>query len=98
MPVFSFEGQLPHSSSIMSFSEWVLDSDASHHMPPNFSILTYVRSSSSILVITADDTSMSLAGVDSVVISHLSLSNVYFILKLRLNLALFVSYVILVII
>jgi hypothetical protein len=87
MSVFSFVGQLPHSFSGMSFSEWVLDSDASHHMSPDFSFLTYVPSSSFIIVITADDTSMSLAGVGSVVTSHLSLSNVYLILKLKLNLA-----------
>jgi hypothetical protein len=46
-----------------------------------------VSPSPSILVITADDTSMPLAGVGSSVTPHLSLPNVYLILKLRLNLA-----------
>jgi hypothetical protein len=36
---------------------------------------------------TADDTSMPLAGVGSVVTPHLSLPNVYLIPKLKLNLA-----------
>jgi hypothetical protein len=36
---------------------------------------------------TADDTLMPLAGVGSVVTSHLSLPNVYLIPKLKLNLA-----------
>jgi len=35
---------------------------------------------------TADSTLMPLVGVGSVVIPHLSLSNIYLILKLRLNL------------
>jgi hypothetical protein len=42
---------------------------------------------SSIPVITADGTPMHLAGVDSVTTPHLSLSNVYLIPKLKLNLA-----------
>jgi hypothetical protein len=36
---------------------------------------------------TTNDNLMPLVGVDSIVTSHLSLSNVYFIPKLRLNLA-----------
>jgi hypothetical protein len=40
-----------------------------------------------IHIMTVDDTLMPLAGVDSVVTFHLSLLNVYLILKLRLNLA-----------
>jgi len=43
--------------------------------------------SSSIHVMTVNDTPMPLTGVGSVVTSHLSLSNVYLILKLILNLA-----------
>jgi len=71
----------------MSHSEWVLDSCASHHMSLNFLSFTYVSSSSSILVMTVDGNLMSLTSVDSVVTPHLSLPNVYLILKLRLNLA-----------
>jgi hypothetical protein len=46
-----------------------------------------VSPSPSIPVITVDDTLMSLAGVSSIVTPHLSLPNVYLIMKLRLNLA-----------
>jgi hypothetical protein len=46
-----------------------------------------VSPSLSILVMTADDTLMPLAGVGFVVTPPLSLFNVYLILKLRLNLA-----------
>jgi len=83
----SFIGQLPHSSSSMSHSEWVLDSSVSHHMSPDSSSFTSVSPLSSISVITADGTPMPLAGVDSVVTPHLSLPNVYLIPKLKLNLA-----------
>ena len=87
MFVSSSIGQLPHSSSGTSHSEWVLDSGASHHMSPDSSSFTSVSPLSSIPVMTADGTPMPLAGVGSVVTPHLSLPNVYFISKLRLNLA-----------
>jgi len=80
-------GQLPHSSSCMSHFEWVLDSGASHHMSLDSSLFTSVSPLSSIPVMTADDTSMPLAGVGSIVTPHLSLPNVYLIPKLKLNLA-----------
>jgi len=80
-------GQLPHSSSGMSHSEWVLDSGASHHMSPDSSSFTSVSPLSSIPVMTADGTPMPLTGVGSVVTPHLSLPNVYLIPKLKLNLA-----------
>ena len=70
----------------MSHSEWVLDSGASHHMSQDSSSFTSLSLSPFIPVMTADDTLMPLAGVGSVVTHHLSLSNVYFILKLKLNL------------
>jgi hypothetical protein len=38
-------------------------------------------------VMTADDTHMLLVGVGSIITPHLSLSNVYLIPKIRLNLA-----------
>jgi len=87
MSASSSIGQLPHSSSGMSHSEWVLDSGASHHMSPDSSSLTSVSPLSSIPVMIADDIPMLLAGVGSVVIPHLSLPNVYLIPKLKLNLA-----------
>jgi len=71
----------------MLHSEWVLDSGASYHMSLDFSFFTFVSPSLSILVMTADDTLMPLAGVGFVVTPPLSLFNVYLILKLRLNLA-----------
>jgi len=71
----------------MSHSEWVLDSGASHHMSLDSSSFTSVSPSSSIPVMTADGTPMPLAGVGSVVTPHLSLTNVYLIPNLKLNLA-----------
>jgi len=79
-------GRLPHSSSGMSHSEWVLDSGASYHMSPDSSSFTSIFPSPSIPVMTADDTLMPLAGVGSVVTPHLSLPNVYLIPNLKLNL------------
>jgi len=79
-------GQLPHSSSGMSHSEWVLDSGTSHHMSPDSSSFTFVSPLSFIPLMTADGTSMPLASVGSVVTPHLSLPNVYFVPKLKLNL------------
>jgi hypothetical protein len=87
MSASSSTGQLPHSTSGMSHSEWVLDSGASHHMSPDSSSFTFVSPLSSIPIMTADDTLMPLAGVGSVVTPHLSLPNVYLIPKLKLNLA-----------
>jgi len=87
MSASSSIGQLPHSSSGMSHSEWVLDSGASHHMSPDSSSFTYVSPSPSIPVMTTDGTHMPLIGVGSVVTPHLSLPNVYLIPNLKLNLA-----------
>jgi hypothetical protein len=87
MSVSSSVGQLPHSSSGMSHSKWVLDSGASYHMSPDSSNFTSVSPSSSIPIITVDDTPIPLAGVGSIVTPHLSLLNVYFIPNLKLNLA-----------
>jgi len=87
MSASSSIGQLPHSSSSMSYSEWVFDSGASHYMSPDSSSFTFVSPSSSIPVMTADGTLMPLAGVGSVFTPHLSLHNVYFIPNLKLNLA-----------
>ena len=87
MSASSSIGQLPHSSSGMSHSEWVLDFGASHHMSPDSSSFTFVSPLSSIPVVTADGTPMPLAGVGFVVTPHLSLPNIYLILNLKLNLA-----------
>jgi hypothetical protein len=87
MSTSSSIGQLPHSSSGMSHSEWVLDSGASHYMSLDSSSFTFVSPLSSIPVMTVDGTPMPLAGVGSVVTPHLSIPNVYLIPKLKLNLA-----------
>jgi hypothetical protein len=87
MSASSSIGQLPHSSSGMSHSEWVLDSGVSHHISSDSSSFTFVSPLSSIPVMTVDDTFIPLAGVGSVVTPHLSLLNVYLIPKLKLNLA-----------
>jgi hypothetical protein len=71
----------------MSHSEWVLNSGASHHMSLDSLSFTSVSPLSFIPVMTADGTPMPLAGVGSVVTPHLSLSNIYLIPKLKLNLA-----------
>ena len=70
----------------MSSSIWILDYGASHHMSPNSSFFVFMSHSSSITVMTVDGTLMLLAGVGFFVTPNLSLSNVYYILKLTLNL------------
>jgi len=87
MSASSSVGQLPHSSSGMSHSKWVLDSGASHHMFPDSLNFTFVSPSTSIPIMIVDGTPIPLAGVGSVVTPHLSLPNVYFIPNLKLNLA-----------
>ena len=86
MSASPFVGQLPHSSSSMSHSEWILDFGVTRHMSPDSSSFTSVSPSPSIHVITIYDTLIPLAGVGFVVTPHLSLPNVYPIPKLRLNL------------
>jgi len=56
-------------------------------MSPDSLSFTFVSPSSSIPIMTINDTLMPLTSVGSVVIPHLSLSNVYLISKLKLNLA-----------
>ena len=64
-----------------------MDYGASHHMSSDSLSFTYMFPSPFIPVMTADGTLMPLADVGFVVTPHLSLSNVYFIPKLGLNLA-----------
>ena len=87
MSASSSIGQLHYSSSGMSHSEWVLDSCVSHHMSSDSSSFTSMSPSSSIPVMTANDTPMPLAGVGYVIEPHLSIPNVYLIPNLKLNLA-----------
>jgi hypothetical protein len=79
--------QLPNSSLGMPHFKWVVNSSASHHMSLDFSSFASVCPSSSIHVMTIDDTLMPLASVGSIITLHLSLPDVYLILKLALNLA-----------
>ena len=79
--------QLTHNSSGMSSSIWILDSGASRHMSPDSSYFASMSLSSSIPVMTVDGTPMPLACVGYVVTPNLSLSHVYHISKLTLNLA-----------
>jgi hypothetical protein len=80
-------GQLPYSSLGISYSKSVLNSSASHYMFPDSSYFTFVSPSPFIPIMTDDDTLIPLVGVGSVITPHLSLPNIYLILKLKLNLA-----------
>ncbi|KAK0598489.1 hypothetical protein LWI29_035151 [Acer saccharum] len=86
MSASSSIGQLPPSSSGMSSSIWVLDSGASHHMSPDSSSFVSLCPATSVSVMTADGSPMPLAGVGSIVTHNISLSNVYHIPNLTLNL------------
>ena len=77
MFVSSFVGQLPHSSSGISYSEQVLDFGASHHRSQDSSSFAFVSHSFSIPVMIVDDTLMPLASVGSVVTPHF---NFFFLL------------------
>ncbi|KAL5844545.1 hypothetical protein ACOSQ3_010599 [Xanthoceras sorbifolium] len=86
MSVSSPIGQSPPNSSGMSSFVWVLDSGASHHMSPNSKFFVSLCPVLFTSVTTADGTPMPLAGVGSVVTFQLSLSNIYHIPKLTMNL------------
>ncbi|CAL2250163.1 unnamed protein product [Prunus armeniaca] len=79
---------LPSSSSSgISPSTWIFDSGATHHMTSDLSLFTSLSSlSTSISVLTANGTSMSLAGIGSITTSSICLSDVYYIPQLTLNL------------
>ena len=79
-------GQLPHSSSGMSCSKWVLDSGASHHRSLDSSSFTCVPFAFHSCY-DFDGTPMPLVSVGSVITPHLSFPNVYLIWKLKWNLA-----------
>ncbi|KAJ0433138.1 putative RNA-directed DNA polymerase [Helianthus annuus] len=73
------------TSGILS-SFWILDSGASHHMSPYLSSFVSLTSSSCASVMSASATSMPIEGIGSVVTPHISLTNVYYIPNLALNL------------
>ena len=83
----SFHIGLSSSSPLcVSSSLWVIDFGASHHISPDLSSFVSLSPNSSTLVMTADGTAMPLVDVGSIVIPSLSLSNVYHIPTLTLNL------------
>lgn len=79
----SIIGLLSSRSPGISSSIWILDSGASHHMSPNFNSFVPLHPAPSVPIMTADGTPMSIAGTGSVSTSHLSISDVYYIPKLR---------------
>ena len=80
----------PHAMSISSPGKssgiWILDSGASNHMSPNLSSFGSFCPTSSLPVMTADGTPMPSTGVGTIDSPNLSLSNVYHIPKLTMNL------------
>ena len=81
MLTFSSVSQLTHNSSGMSYSTWILDSGASHHMSPDSSCFTSMSHSSSAPVMTTDGTPMPLAGVGSVVTPNISFVLLFIIFR-----------------
>jgi len=67
-------------------SWWILDSGATHHMSHNMSCFSSLLPVSSINVTSASDSSMVVEGIGSVSTSHITLSDVYYIPNLNLNL------------
>jgi len=70
----------------MSHPKWVLDSGASHHMSLDSLSFIFVSPSSFNHIMTVNGTYMPLTCIGFVIIPHLSLSTVYLILNLTLNL------------
>lgn len=71
----------------ISPSIWVFDSGATHHMTNDISLFSSISASSfPASALTANGTPMSLAGIGSIVSPRLSLSDVYCIPQLTLNL------------
>lgn len=80
----------------ISPSTWVFDLGAAYHMANDVSLFKSISSTSTFIsVLAANGTPMSLAGIGSIISPRLSLSNVYCIPQLALNLIYISSYVIL---
>jgi len=84
--VSSIKGSTPSDLLGISSSIWILDSGASNHMSYDRKSFLSLNPTSSISTLTVDGTPMSLEGIGSVSTSKLSLSNVYYIPNLTLNL------------
>ncbi|KAJ9550333.1 hypothetical protein OSB04_014378 [Centaurea solstitialis] len=67
-------------------SLWILDSGASHHMSPHLISFTSLSPRSPVSVMSSSSTPMQVEGVGSIVTPQLSLSDVYYIPTLALNL------------
>ncbi|GJT92490.1 gag-pol polyprotein [Tanacetum coccineum] len=87
---FAFE---PHAmstalnKSFASFSKWILDSGATHHMSYLLSQFISLNLNSSKSIVAANGDSMPLAGIGSVDTHNVTLSDVYYIPNLTMNLA-----------
>ncbi|KAL8097015.1 hypothetical protein AgCh_030193 [Apium graveolens] len=88
MYVSSSTGLLSIGTSSLYSSLWILDSGASHHMSPHWTSFVSFSDDSSLSIMTADGTPMSLRGVGFVVTPTVSLFDVYYISDLKLNLVL----------
>ncbi|KAJ9548119.1 hypothetical protein OSB04_020662 [Centaurea solstitialis] len=85
---------MPHSGSGLSSTStsgipsslWILDSGASRHMSPHLISFTSLSPRSPVSVMSASSTPLQVEGVGSVVTPQLSLSDVYYIPTLALNL------------
>ncbi|KAJ9562057.1 hypothetical protein OSB04_007217 [Centaurea solstitialis] len=90
----AMSASMPHSGSGLSSTStsgilsslWILDSGASHHMSPHLISFTSLSPRSPVSVMSASSTPMQVEGVGSVVTPQLSLSDVYYIPTLALNL------------
>ncbi|GKD36837.1 hypothetical protein Tco_1257044 [Tanacetum coccineum] len=70
-----------------SFSKWILDSGATHHMSYLLSQFISMNLNSSKSILAANGDSMPLVGIGSVDTPSIALSNVYYIPSLTMNLA-----------
>ncbi|KAL8123400.1 hypothetical protein AgCh_011388 [Apium graveolens] len=74
MYVSSSTGLLSTGTSSLYSSLWILDSGVSHHISPHWLSFVSFSDDSSLSIMTADDTPMSLRGVGSVVTQTYSLA------------------------
>ncbi|GKD42492.1 retrovirus-related pol polyprotein from transposon TNT 1-94, partial [Tanacetum coccineum] len=75
------------NKSFASFSKWILDSGATHHMSYLLSQFISLNLNSSKSIVAANGDSMPLGGIGSVDIPSVALFDVYYISNLTMNLA-----------
>ena len=83
----SHSGLSSSNTSGIPSSLWILDSGASHHMSPHMSSFSSLSPRAPVSVLSASATPMSVEGVGSIVTPYISLTDVYYIPTLALNLA-----------